>query len=543
MLVRGELSGIQEYLFDVAQEGGRQARHLRARSFCIQLIAECAALQIRRALHWPPSTVQHCGAGHFVLEGAFTSESIVLAIQEQRKRIEEWLLSETGGVLRFSLAWIHNDKSIQNQDEFLIREIQREKLRSWSAVAIDSRKWLCAKMILPPLDTPCSFCHRRPATNEEIDTDRGTSRKACNRCMVERRLGGILPSARWLLVHDSSPVNKQDIEIFGLGLSVERQLPNFQPSVKGVIQISNLDNSQQLPTGIDKDIFASRRLARYIPFENNRPVEFAKIAERARGDSLLGILKMDADSLGLAFQKLGASANDFSSFSRLSNDLDYFFAVTLSSEMKRCYKNTYTVFSGGDDLLLLGPWNEILEFAGHVRTLFNKKFKSYELTISAGICLANPKQPIKNAAVVAEELLEKAKTDLSDNAPEAKPKDQCAALGQIWKWEHHQTIIDNGLRLADWIENNTIQRGWIQTLLRLVELRFEGDLLATARLSYQIERNWPKVWDKNQIRAQARVFANQLVNDLDTQTLPSTKFFPAIARFALTATRVRGERL
>jgi CRISPR/Cas system-associated protein Cas10 (large subunit of type III CRISPR-Cas system) len=42
-LILGDLSGLQDYLFDVAAEGGGQARRLRARSLSISLLAECAA--------------------------------------------------------------------------------------------------------------------------------------------------------------------------------------------------------------------------------------------------------------------------------------------------------------------------------------------------------------------------------------------------------------------------------------------------------------------------------------------------------------------
>lgn len=44
MIVLRDISAIQSYLFDVADAGGGQARRLRARSFCIQVLAEAATL-------------------------------------------------------------------------------------------------------------------------------------------------------------------------------------------------------------------------------------------------------------------------------------------------------------------------------------------------------------------------------------------------------------------------------------------------------------------------------------------------------------------
>ena len=52
MIILGDISGIQSYLFDVAEAGGGQAQRLRARSFVIQLVAEAAAITVLRALGW-----------------------------------------------------------------------------------------------------------------------------------------------------------------------------------------------------------------------------------------------------------------------------------------------------------------------------------------------------------------------------------------------------------------------------------------------------------------------------------------------------------
>src|SRR5690348_1302921 len=104
MIILGDISGIQNYVFDVAEEGGGQARRLRARSFFVQLLAETAALRVRRALGWNPDSVLLCGAGKFTLRGsrAGTADSLLEAEQDG---INLWLLQETRGELRLTLAW------------------------------------------------------------------------------------------------------------------------------------------------------------------------------------------------------------------------------------------------------------------------------------------------------------------------------------------------------------------------------------------------------------------------------------------------------
>ncbi|MBI2190697.1 MAG: hypothetical protein HYU36_01775 [Planctomycetes bacterium] len=69
MIVLGDLSGIQNYLFDVADSGGGQARRLRARSFFLQVIPDLTAIRITRELGWGFESLRMAGAGKFVLQG------------------------------------------------------------------------------------------------------------------------------------------------------------------------------------------------------------------------------------------------------------------------------------------------------------------------------------------------------------------------------------------------------------------------------------------------------------------------------------------
>jgi CRISPR/Cas system-associated protein Cas10 (large subunit of type III CRISPR-Cas system) len=77
MIVLGDISGIQNYLFDVADAGGGQARRLRARSFYVQLLAEAAALRMLRAVGWPCDDRHFmlAGAGNFLLQGAAPADA------------------------------------------------------------------------------------------------------------------------------------------------------------------------------------------------------------------------------------------------------------------------------------------------------------------------------------------------------------------------------------------------------------------------------------------------------------------------------------
>lgn len=131
MIVLGDISGIQSYVFDVVEAGGGQARRLRARSFYVQLLAETAALRVRRALGWGPEAVLLCGAGKFTLRGSHPGAADELLAAEQQA-ISDWLRKETRGELRITVAWANAGESESADYRTAQFELQSRKARPWA---------------------------------------------------------------------------------------------------------------------------------------------------------------------------------------------------------------------------------------------------------------------------------------------------------------------------------------------------------------------------------------------------------------------------
>jgi CRISPR-associated protein Csm1 len=295
------------------------------------------------------------------------------------------------------------------------------------------------------------------------------------------------------------------------------------------------------PAGNIHHVRELSRLARHVPREGGEAVEFVDLAAKyARGAAALGVLKADADSLGATISRRLTKATDLQPLRELSEQLETFFAVDLDQQVQKDPKwaTLYTVFSGGDDLLMVGPWDIVLDFAGYLHQRFVDAFRKDQLTISAGVAIVKPKFPIHLAVRQADRFLESAKSGT---------KDQCAALGDLWKWEHHETIIGAGRQLADWVESGVIQRGWLHTLLELAQLRRgqspsgaedSHPAMATARLAYHVARNWPKPPHP------AREWIGHILREFDQYDSTShvqTIHLPTIIRYAMLATRSQGD--
>ena len=531
MLIIGDLSGIQSYLFDVANEGGQQSRRLRARSFFIQLAAESLALRILQAAGCSQQHLIFCGAGKFIIDAPPLLLEQQLLVRDEERNLSAWLLAETNAQLRFSLTINESVGTPQQNYETAIKQLQRQKLRSWSTLAIANGAWQPSTLILKPLDSPCVICHHRSGSKSEPDEE-GNMRSVCLRCYEDRKMGKELPNVKWITFNATPSANSYHLLGSNVSLLAEKPLQHSG----SLIQIIN----HELPHDIqDQNIF-QRTLARHTPDDGEgNALDFSQIASKAQGDKLLGIIKADADSLGVFLSDLLQQAPDLTPLGKFSREMDSFFGVTLDREMsKHEWDSIYTIFAGGDDLLLVGPWNVIFDFASLVHEKFAQRFGARGLTLSAGITLVKPKRPIKFAVELVEELLKEAK---SQPAPTATvPKDQIAAFGQTWKWQDHAAIISNGKQLANWVDQGIAQRGWLNTLLRLAEERRQGPLAiaqANARLAYLVARNYPKEDRSNPDRPDLRRWANRLIEDFDTGNNLETIYLSTIVRYALTATR------
>ena len=143
------------------------------------------------------------------------------------------------------------------------------------------------------------------------------------------------------------------------------------------------------------------------------------------GRKYLAILKADIDNLGQIFingfkkdkqnkplfhpNHNGELENEatFSRILYLSRMIDYFFTNILTEYIKD--KNIYTVFAGGDDLFLIGHYEDIVDSYKWIVNKLKDYTKNSDFHLSAAIKLIKPNVPINLMAEFAEEELDEAK--------------------------------------------------------------------------------------------------------------------------------------
>jgi CRISPR-associated protein Csm1 len=180
------------------------------------------------------------------------------------------------------------------------------------------------------------------------------------------------------------------------------------------------------------------------------------------GVRALGVLKGDVDNLGEMF-RIGLGNPTFAKTAALSRQLNGFFAIYLPWLLSREFSNTYTVFAGGDDFFLIGPWRASQRLAARMREEFSKYAAgNKDIHFSAGIATQKPGAPIAALAELSELALEAAKGQQDKNAV------SCFDETLPWKdW----AVLEEALHHLDKLKvEEGLSSGYVYRLLRYVDM-------------------------------------------------------------------------
>ena len=441
-LIIGDLSGIQNYIFDISRSGsGGVARRLRARSLFVQLLTEVASHKLLHALELPMTNVLMSSGGKFYLL-APNLEEVHQRIASVRSEIEHWLLEELFGEIALNLATVtFSHSGFKGFGDILSKSnnaLQEAKLKPLIPVLQNGDGWnlevfLREKIKYGP-DGPCEACKKMPREEAEL----------CHRCKMDDTWGRKLPQTRYIAFYDGNTGG--DLDVFGYSVALHTNEERSFRSRPYMIWKLNAGETGELA-----DYPAiPRYLANHIPMtgtvncescrmsekcdqkrDPSAPATFNCLAYASEGRHLLGFLKADVDNLGklFAFGLKRDTEQQYDTISRiatLSRMLDTFFNGWMEHLTSVEFPHCYTVFSGGDDLFLVGPWQEILRLAQRTSEDFSFYTGNNEITLSASVFVNKPGFPISRAASEAESNLELVKA--------REGKDGLRLLGYTLSW-------------------------------------------------------------------------------------------------------------
>ncbi len=533
----GDLSGIQSTLFRLRHQQVKGVnRVLRARSFLLGMITEAAALAARRALGLPVFSVVQNAGGRFLMLVADTTDCEE-KVEGLRREIDGWIQRRYRGELALNLALT---------EPFAGRGLLRENLPSLMArlhQAIDEAKLrpFASGVTVVHRDADyhkreCTICGVRPAIEVERLEDESEVRR-CEACRDENRLGREIPKVRWLSWKRGGEGGIGFFDGLRLLWAKRGKTPN-EHGLESLVRVwSGRDTEDGAP--------ALRFLASYVPVleeaglrdprydlvarerETSHAGEvktFEHLAAAAlepssdggwKGEPFLAVLKADVDRLGLIFGRgLGGGAS-LGRLAGLSRSMDFFFTGQLYAllEESGTFRDTYTVYAGGDDLLLVGPWRQMLELARELRRRFAQwTGNNPNITLSAGIELMKVNHPVNRAADAAEQRLERAKGAGRDRI--------CALAAEPVSWKEFEDQLDQADKLHAWLSEGKLSQVFVHRILAFDALRRRAEADGKKRAALDLDAAaWRARWGYQLAR---HVRANKSLTDSDKETITRT---------------------
>ncbi len=544
LLVGGDFYGIQSFIFSGGGESRKfRSKLLRGRSFAVSLLTELAVRLVCDRLDLPVLSVLLNAAGKFHLLVPNLPE-VVKILAECETTINDWLFERTYGESSLGLTWTParpDDFHAGGFHGLWERHLQNLEIRKYRKVDLDRH----GGVVVGFLDRfnndikevgkrLCPLCGKRPSVIETVDDKvfKPDEAVSCASCRDHVYLGGRLVKGKMVAVCSAeTPLRQAErlLEpVFGRfqvtftaspcdDLAGEgRLLALWQPGVeadgslacRATVKLINghvpfyrkQDNEDGCLLESAKD---EGRIEEMIEQINEGSVKtFGHIAlrarhwdeeaERCRGVEALGVLKADVDNLGMLFG-CGLPKERFtvSRLATVSRQLNSFFALYLPHLLSATeeFFDVYTVFAGGDDLFLIGPWNRMGDLARHLRQRFaDFVCRNEEITFSAGVTVHKPNTPVDAMAEAAEEALEAAKR---------AGRNKVTMFGQTVTWEDFGKLLDLRAEMEAWLQRGYISDVMFYRLNRLVDMA-EAERLLGERRSISVHEmacvKWPALF-------------------------------------------------
>jgi len=427
--------------------------------------------------------------------------------------------------------------------ERLGRLLAREKARPLTDVLLGDTTWDEDSFTLAPLvaeeEGLCQSCRRQAGSLRPV---RGQEIYICDRCHEDAETGRKLVKARYIAFTETAgslPYGSFEL------IDSESAIP--AESYLALDLDGGYGEAPHAPV-------VGRHLARFVPRDDDGSItEFEDIAAQSKGRRALGYLKADVDNLGFILQRgLEGDSADRRSISRLatlSRSLELFFSGHMQ-QLAEEFGSVYTVYAGGDDLLLVGPWDAMVGFAIRLRQDFQRyTCDNPSWSMSAGLVTVGAKTPALMAAAEAETRLDAAKhvpgrevvpwqPDWHLESDEPAQKDRLVAFGTALSWDRVAPAVDRAEALVRWLKDGALSTAQVRRLLSYAHLfqqwQRTGDVMCfryAPMLVYDLKRNW----------RQAPTEAKQWTRTLtlrNSEDMPVLRF---ICEYALYGARSRAE--
>jgi len=431
LLISGDLSGVQDFIYTISSTGA--LRSLRGRSFYLEMITEKVVRDIIRDFNLTTANIIYSGGGGFYIT-APNVENNKSYIEKLQKDINNWLWYEFEGKLFLNIEYevfcgnnmINNNNDEQYPLETVWYNLSQKIERSKKKKFINNLDSLLKVELPNSLEETCNVCH---TDAKEIDKEiKEKGLKTCRSCFDFYEISKYLRQKKYKYIYESK--NNCHFKVHNTCYVFSET-----PSLNSFNYIINSWKAEDW-TGING---VQLLLGRY----NSGCDDLEDLAQKAEGKKFIAALRMDVDNLGRIFIKgLPSMHKSFINMAFLSRNLSLFFKYYINFICKGQFgrtvhyidtnttnpkRNVDIIYSGGDDLFILGTWNQVAELSFDIQDAFYNFFGcNKDLTLSAGVTLHKFNYPVYQIAELSKQAEEEAKDNKGKNS-------LCMLYNPLWK--------------------------------------------------------------------------------------------------------------
>lgn len=538
LLISGDISGIQDFIYTIPSKGALKT--LRGRSLYIDLLLEEFIDEYLEQIGLSRANVLYSGGGHFYIL-APNIEDTKKAIDKLQAKMNRWLMENIGINLYLAIgtAECSANNLMKSEAQGNLFATVNKKLKDDKTIRYSKDEDFLEYIfnVEKEKDTAkkeCNICHNLVDKLWKYNSDEEI---ACEFCLNLYKLGQDILTQDLVFVISEEKIDG-GIKIFGKDKDLYMYAVNIEDinMFKGkILRIYSKNNL------LENDLAIRLYLADYsAKNENDEVMTFDDLAKSSckidKGIKRLGVLRLDIDDLGIAFSSGFVSDKDkiednlryatLSRYADLSKDISMFFKVAINKicagDLTGCVdfeekafnifgiakapkRKVNIIYAGGDDLFLVGAWDEVLEVAIDINRAF-KQFTNGKLTISAGMAMFSPTYPISKMAEIAGLLVQMSKNRKDKNSIalfgmetnlKANGQPECK---HIYTWADFEMKVCKEkmnyllARLSfdgDKFNKLSVGKSLIYRLMDLIQLADE-DKLNIARFAYVLARMQPK---------------------------------------------------
>ena len=492
LLASLDVSGIQSFIYTITTDNALKT--LRARSFYLEILMEHVIDLFLDKMELSRANLIYSGGGHCYMILPNT-ESAKSAFNETLSMVNEWLLKSYDIALYLAGGYVEcSSNALKNQPSGSYNELYRKLSQLLSRKKTSRYTADQIRMLNTPKKVDyfreCKVCKRTGEVN------------ASGRCAFCQKIEDF--SKNVLYSEAFSVIKSEDEGLLlpgGCSLLAENEKTLKERMKDSVVYIRAYGKNR---------LYSGRHISTKLWVgDYTTGKTFEQYSEDAKGISRIAVLRADVDNLGqsivsgLSGKVHGDKYQTISRTATFSRQLSMFFKLYINrilSEPKAFVygdkekRDCSIVYSGGDDLFLVGSWNDVLGAALDIRNEL-KRYSEETLTISAGLGIYNSSYPISVIAYETAEAEDKSKKNRNE-AGDIIKNSITLFEDQTYTWDELETNVI-GEKLAQ-IESffkisqsngGDYGKNYLYNLLELI--RNQSEKINFARFVYILARMEP----------------------------------------------------